>query len=42
MKKYENPTIEVVELSVEDIMFASKVEFNDLIENYKDGFNWNI
>lgn len=43
MKTYNNPTIEVVELKIDEIILASDaVNFNDLTgEGKHDNFDWN-
>ena len=40
MKTYNNPTIEVVELKIDEIILASTIEYNDLMDTTK--FNWEI
>ena len=42
MKTYENPTMEIVEIAIDEIMNASvgNVSFEDLIGN--NDFNWKI
>ncbi len=40
MKTYNNPTIEVVELKIDEIILASKIEYKDLMNTTK--FDWEI
>jgi len=40
MKTYNNPTIEVVELKIDEIILASDVvKFGDLVDGANDNFN---
>ena len=40
MKKDKNATIEVVELKIDEIILASKIEYKDLMNTTK--FDWEI
>lgn len=41
MKKYENPTIEVVEINIDEIMYAS-VANTVKFESLESDFDWNL
>lgn len=40
MKTYNNPTIEVVDLKIDEIILASGIEYKDLMNTTK--FDWEI